>query len=75
MSKLIKFIKNKIIDLISNDQIKYSIVSTEEESTNLLLVDSSYANHGFDCMDMMSDTDDTGFDNDNDKNDSFFVIN
>ncbi|AOP31521.1 hypothetical protein SKPV-WA-042 [Skunkpox virus] len=75
MSKLLTFVKNKIIDLISNDRIKYSSVKTDEESVNLLLVDSSYANHGFDCVEMISDTDNTEVNHDNYKSDSFFIIN
>lgn len=35
MSKILTFVKNKIIDLINNDQIKYSRVIMIEESDSL----------------------------------------
>ncbi|AAG37500.1 hypothetical protein [Camelpox virus] len=55
MSKILTFVKNKIIDLIKNDQIKYSRVTTIEESDSLLPVDEVYANHGFDCVEMIDE--------------------
>ncbi|AKJ93673.1 hypothetical protein RCNV-85A-027 [Raccoonpox virus] len=72
MSKFLTFVKNKIIDLIiNNDRIKYSSVRTDEESANLLLVDSSYANHGFDCVEMINDIHNSDGDHNNYEPDSF----
>ncbi|AAL40496.1 MPXVgp038 [Monkeypox virus] len=56
MSKILTFVKNKIIDLINNDhQIKYSRVMMIEESDSLLPVDEVHVNHGFDCVEMIDE--------------------
>ncbi|SNB53825.1 CPXV053 protein [Cowpox virus] len=74
MSKILTFVKNKIIDLIKNDQIKYSRVITIEESDSLLPVDEVYANHGFDCVEMIDEN--IRIENlEQYKTDSFFTIN
>ncbi|AXN74834.1 hypothetical protein AKMV049 [Akhmeta virus] len=73
MSKILTFVKNKIIDLINNDQIKYSRVIMIEEADSLLQVDEVYSNHGFDCMDIINDKNNEKVDPY--KTDSFFTIN
>ncbi|QED21283.1 hypothetical protein [Borealpox virus] len=73
MSKLLTFFKNKIIELISNDKIKYSRVIMIEETDSLLQIDDVYSNHGFDCMDIIDDKNNEKVDQY--KTDSFFTIN
>ncbi|AAM13499.1 CPXV053 protein [Cowpox virus] len=71
MSKILRFVKNKIIDLINNEQIKYSRVIMIEESDSLLPVDEVHANHGFDCVEMIDENKNI----EPYKTDSFFTIN
>ncbi|AST09437.1 hypothetical protein NY_014-036 [NY_014 poxvirus] len=57
MSKLLKFIKNKIIDIFINDLPAYSPVKTIEEPINTSDEDFYTANHGFDCVELVDEID------------------